>query len=134
MPPTGSPPYGLRFARCFARFAPPGGSRRLTQTLTSRGQNTPKHYISPKGICTEIISSSFYILQTGRRPLIETRLYHSLFYFSFPTFHFSFFIFHFSFFVFHFSLSTFHFSFFTFHFSLFVFRFSLFRVRRMEGP
>jgi hypothetical protein len=25
---AGSPPYGLRFARCFARFAPPGGSRK----------------------------------------------------------------------------------------------------------
>jgi hypothetical protein len=25
---AGSAPYGLRFARCFARFAPPGASRK----------------------------------------------------------------------------------------------------------
>ena len=30
--PTGSPPYGLRFARCFARFAPTGGSRKNLAT------------------------------------------------------------------------------------------------------
>ncbi len=38
VPPTGSPPYGLRFARCFARFAPTGGSRK---NLHTEAKNKP---------------------------------------------------------------------------------------------
>jgi hypothetical protein len=33
----GSPPSGVRFARCFARFAPPGGSRK---NLATRAKKT----------------------------------------------------------------------------------------------
>jgi hypothetical protein len=35
----GSPPYGLRFARCFARFAPPGGSRKNLLTEGKKMKN-----------------------------------------------------------------------------------------------
>ncbi len=101
---AGSPPYGLRFARCFARFAPPGGSRKNLATKAKKTKKNPQ-----------------------KNPLLSKEgqgwLCFSLFVFHFPlsTFHFSLFVFRFSLFTFHFPLFTFHFSLFTFRFSLFVF-------------
>jgi hypothetical protein len=43
VPPMGSPHYGLRFARCFARFAPTCGSR----------APTPYDIMFPKKMCSK---------------------------------------------------------------------------------
>jgi hypothetical protein len=110
----GSAHSGLRFARCFARFAPPCASRK-----TSR----PKAKTPSFGGVGEVAS------RKPSRPKAKTHKkapYRPSFHFSFSTFRFSLSFFHFSFFTFLFSLFVFHFSFSTFHFSLFTFHFSLF--------